>query len=153
MPESKLGAGLALVRIQAQQAHPLRQALLRPHQTLDEVGFPGDGAPGAAHWAVRNGDRLVAVASLLPERPALGGAPGDWRVRGMATHPELRRRGLGAALIHACVEHAAARGGTALWCHARLAAVPFYRAQEFQELGEPFDEPEIGPHVLMWRAV
>ena len=137
--------------------YPLRQAWLRAHQTLSEVAFDGDQARGALHLAASRTGRVVAVASLLPEPPApTQGAPalpGDWRLRGMATAPEARRQGLASALIARCAEHAIALGGTALWCHARALAVPFYDALGFVALGSPFQVDSIGLHVFMWRSL
>lgn len=49
--------------------------------------------------------------------------------------------------------HVEARGGGLLWCNARLTAVGFYQRGGFETLGEPWEEPLIGPHVAMWKLV
>ncbi|HVY61008.1 MAG TPA: GNAT family N-acetyltransferase, partial [Planctomycetota bacterium] len=67
--------------------------------------------------------------------------------------PDLRRRGLGRALLEACAAHVAARGGTLLWCNARLSAADFYRACGFETVGEVFEVPRFGPHFIMRRPV
>ena len=93
----------------------------------------------------------MGIASLYREaRP--GGPEGGWRIRGMATEPDVRGEGFGAALVVACVEHVAARGGGELWCNARLGAVGFYRGAGFVVAGEEFDIPGIGTHVVMVRS-
>ncbi len=51
------------------------------------------------------------------------------------------------------IAHVAEHGGGMLWCNARLPALPLYRRAGFAEAGEPWDDPELGPHVVMWRAV
>ena len=71
----------------------------------------------------------------------------------MATRHDLRGRGIGAAVLGRAVAHVAGHGGGLLWCNARLPAVPLYRRAGFFEVGEPWDDPEIGPHVVMWRLV
>jgi GNAT superfamily N-acetyltransferase len=126
------------------------------------VRLRGDEVPEALHVGAFVAGELLGIASVLPERPALlppaaGVAmhplPGDWRLRGMAVRVDARRHGLGRALLEAAVAHAIAKGGTALWCHARIAAQPFYTALGMRTEGAPFDVPEIGPHVFMWMPL
>jgi predicted GNAT family N-acyltransferase len=71
----------------------------------------------------------------------------------MATAPEVRGRGFGAALLAASVSHVAGQGGGELWCNARLAAVGFYAARGFEVVSDEFDVPDIGPHVVMATTV
>ena len=98
-----------------------------------------------------DGDRLVGIASLYRE-DRRGGPAGGWRLRGMATDPGVRGAGFGAALLAWCIEHAAAAGGSEVWCNARMVAVDFYRRFGFQVVSEEFDIPGIGPHVVMARS-
>ena len=69
----------------------------------------------------------------------------------MATEPDVRGAGFGAALVAACIEHAAASGGGEVWCNARMGAVGFYRRAGFDVVGDEFEIPAIGPHVVMVR--
>jgi ribosomal protein S18 acetylase RimI-like enzyme len=71
----------------------------------------------------------------------------------MATDPAYRGRGVGAAVLEALVAHARAGGGGVLWCNARVPAQRFYERAGLQTRGEPWEDPEIGPHVLMWRRL
>jgi ribosomal protein S18 acetylase RimI-like enzyme len=132
--------------VSAAETRTLRQEVLRPHQRLDEVGFAGDGLPGAAHFGAFVGGEMVATATVHPDE-------GTWRLRGMATRDGFRGRGLGGALVQACVEHARASGGKEMWCNARLKAADFYRRHGFEVRGEVFELPEIGPHLYMRRAL
>jgi GNAT superfamily N-acetyltransferase len=74
--------------------------------------------------AVENGE-LAGIASIAPGECPLVPSDAPWRLRGMAVAPEMQRRGFGAALIGACVEHIRANGGTLLWCNGRTSALPF----------------------------
>lgn len=147
---------------------PLRQAVLRPHQALEACRFPGDDAPGAFHLGAHDpAGRLLAVASFGPEpapaelRAALAGPDADadtppaadWRLRGMATLPDWRRRGLGQALLGEGLARLQGRGADLLWCNARLGALAFYRRAGLIAVGPSFDLPGIGPHRLMGRRV
>jgi GNAT superfamily N-acetyltransferase len=86
-----------------------------------------------------------------PTGDATGGA-WSWRLRWMAVLPELRNRGLGALLVAAASDHAEGQGATLLWCNARVPAVGLYRRAGFTVEGRPWEEPDIGPHVVMWRS-
>jgi predicted GNAT family N-acyltransferase len=130
-------------QVSAAETRPLRKEVLRPHQRLDEVGFAGDEVPGAAHFGAFVQMHMVATATVHPED--------GWRLRGMATKEGFRGRGLGGALVEACLKHVAREGGTSVWCNARLKATDFYRRHGFEARGEVFELPEIGPHVKMIR--
>ena len=130
---------------------PLRQRVLRPHQSVSEVGFEGD-ATGTHFAAFNNSSAIVGVVSLIVEPPDERGAP-SWRLRGMATEPALQRQGVGRALMSGLLDFVARSGGGAIWCNARLHAVGFYELFGFVVTGEIFEEPDIGPHVRMARVV
>ena len=147
--------------IAPEQTHALRIAVLRPGASAEQVEFPGDRNSATLHVGTFIGDSLAAIASIYrePRAPSDPGraerapdhdVPGAaWRLRGMASAPEHRRRGAGAAALSACVRHVAAAGGTLLWCNARIGAVAFYERAGWTVLGEEFDIPGIGPHLVM----
>jgi GNAT superfamily N-acetyltransferase len=123
----------------------LRQAVLRPHQTPDELA--SHETPDAFAVGVFAADALVAVGFVGPE-----GGPGAWRVRGMATVPEARGRGAGAAVLDALVDHALEQGATRIWCNARTPARTLYERAGFCVASDEFELPEIGPHYVMERT-
>jgi GNAT superfamily N-acetyltransferase len=97
---------------------------------------------------------VAGVVSVLrrppPWAPDLARA---WRLRGMATDGSRRRLGIGAALLAEVVGHVWAAGGGLLWCQARTPALSFYRRGGFHTRGDPWVDPEIGPHIAMERTV
>jgi GNAT superfamily N-acetyltransferase len=123
-------------------------AVLRPGQPPDAALYVGDDAVASVHLGAYDGDELVGVASLYAESRPDGPTPG-WRLRGMATAPSHRRRGVGRAVLDACLRHAADEGGTEVWCNARLVAVPFYEAAGFEVVSDEFEIAGIGPHHVM----
>lgn len=160
------GLHFEITPVGAEQTVPLRQRLLRPGSSLAACRFETDATPAALHLACFVGDEVVGIASVHAEPPpwdrgdagpdAHDGARdmGTWRLRGMATMPELRRRGVGRWLAAACMQHALDAGGTLVWCNARVTATGFYRALGFEARGEVFDIPAAGgPHVTMWRQL
>ena len=140
-------------RIAAADVRPLRQLVLRPGRPFAETAFPGDAAPGAAHFGAFRGGELLAVATLLdaphPERAGERAC----QVRGMASHPSVRGGGFGAAALAACVAEARARGAVLVWCNAREAALGFYLRAGFVATGERFEIPGVGPHFRAYREL
>lgn len=144
---------MRLTPIVAAATRPVRRAILRPTQAEHELVYPGDDAPDTLHAGAFEEERLVGIASIYREARAGSNDAGAWRLRGMATLPDVRGRGYGAALLRLCIEYAAARGGRVAWCNARTSAAGFYEALGFVREGEAFELPGIGPHFVMSRAI
>jgi predicted GNAT family N-acyltransferase len=149
------GAGVRVERVAAEVVRPLRQKVLRPHQTVADQVYEGDDAPGAAHFAAYGDDgQVIGIASITPEPHPREPAPEDWRLRGMATDPDGGRGlGAGAALLAACVGRARAAGAGRVWCNARSPVVGFYEREGFVVEGEEFEIAGIGPHFVMSLAL
>jgi GNAT superfamily N-acetyltransferase len=136
-------------RVEAAVTRPLRRRVLRPHETLDQLVLQGDDDPDAGHFAVIEGDEVVATGSVRRERPPWPAEGPAWRLRGMATTEDRRRRGLGGAVLAAAIAHVGDHGGGLVWCNARLPAVPFYQRAGFVTRGDRWEDPLIGPHIAM----
>lgn len=145
---------MRIVRVDVASTLALRQRVLRPHQTPAELAAESLAAPEAAYFAAfEAGDEPVAVGAIRRSAtPWPSGARDPWRLTGMATDPERRGRGLGAAVLAAALGHAEQAGGDLVWCNARTGALRFYERAGFVTVGEPWTDPMIGPHVRMWRA-
>lgn len=144
---------MQIKEVDAAAVRPLRQAVLRPHQRVEEVVLRGDDAADTLHLAAYDGAVVVGVATVT--REPCPGDPGeaDWRVRGMAVSTEMRRHGIGALLLSRCEAHARQRGGKRLWCHARVGARSFYERAGLTVRGGVFLLPEIGEHVAMSKPL
>jgi ribosomal protein S18 acetylase RimI-like enzyme len=118
----------------------------------------GAGADRSGAGADRSGEgerqrEVVAVGSIYPEAPPWEPEHvGAWRIRGMATRPDVRRRGLGRLVLESLISVAVGHDGDLVWCHARIGAVDFYRRAGFTTIAEPFDDG-IAVHVSMWRPL
>jgi GNAT superfamily N-acetyltransferase len=144
-----------VVRVLAASTYPLRHRVLHPELAPHRLELPGDEREGAVHLAAYDVDGgLVGVVSVIPEAPEWDPElPGPWRLRGMATAPEVRRQGVGAQLVAAVIDVVQDNRGGWLWCTARLAAVGFYQRLGFETRGGTWEEPIIGTHIAMLRPV
>lgn len=139
--------------IRTEDTYPLRLLVLRPGGTVEDCQWANDRLEGSFHLAAEVGEQRIAIGSFYPEKhPALSGWK-QFRLRGMATHPEFRGRGAGRRLLRFALEHLEGQQVDVLWCNAREVAVPFYEAMGFKVSGDAFDIPGIGLHYLMWRKV
>jgi ribosomal protein S18 acetylase RimI-like enzyme len=150
MAEPKFSRNAAEVRfIRTEETWPLRLAVLRPGRPIESVRFPGDDAPTTRHFGAFREGHLLGIASLysaeMPERPGLPA----FQLRGMATAPEARGRGLGRALVCASIAFTCEGDVQLLWCNARSGAVGFYRKLGFEIVGGEFEIPDVGPHFRM----
>jgi GNAT superfamily N-acetyltransferase len=139
--------GPEIRRIPVAQTRELRQAVLRPHESLEYLA--GHETEDAFALGAFEEDRLIGVG-FVGRDPH--GERGAWRVRGMATVPEARGRGVGGAILAELIEHAVEHGATRIWCNARIPARTLYERGGLRVVSEVFDVPKIGPHLVMeWR--
>jgi YbgC/YbaW family acyl-CoA thioester hydrolase len=109
--------------------------------------------PAELEWDEADATAVHAVATNRLGQPLATGrllhaAPGVAKVGRMAVHEAVRGSGLGAQVLHALADAAAARGDRQVVLHAQRTAEGFYRRLGFTPQGEPFEEAGI-PHVEM----
>lgn len=150
---SSLGDGLRVLAVPAELARPLRMAVLRPDDPPERPMHAREHAPETVHVAALEGEEVLSVGSVMPDPHPRDPRPGDWRLRGMATRPELRGRGIGALVLAECEHRARLGGARRIWCNARTPARSFYGRGGLRVEGEEFEIPGIGPHLLMAKRL
>jgi len=141
-------------RVDAADTFPLRQRVLRPHETHDELAARGAGDSDPCHFAAVDDGAVIGSAVVAREPPPLSpDRDPSWRLRGMATADDRRNEGVGAAVLEVVIEHVRRNGGGLLWCNARSRAVPFYERAGFATRGEGWNDPILGPHIAMEMLV
>lgn len=162
---------LILQNIHWRDTLPLRQAVLRPGLPPAASHFPGDEEEDTFHvGAVDPATGLVVGIGTfrrdpLPAAPALILADGrplpeadrarplPYRLRGMAVHPDHRRRGIGEKILREGERQLRARGAGLLWFNARRDAFAFYAANGYEFVSELFSIDGVGPHKVMLKRL
>jgi GNAT superfamily N-acetyltransferase len=142
-----------IAAITAADTLDVRRPVLRPGRPPEDARYAGDDDAETLHLGAFVDGRLVGVATIIREPPPGEDDPGAWRVRGMATLPDHRGRGLGARLLDGLLEHARGSGGRWVWCTARIGAVSLYRRAGFEPEGAPFEIPGIGQHLVLRKSL
>ncbi len=153
----KRAMNINIRRLKTQAILALRQKLLRPEHSLDECRFAEDNDDMTSHFGAYTGKLLIGIVTVFPENfpDALNGdiCSSAWRLRAMATLPQLRGLGIGRDLVSHCSAYVIFQGGSLLWCNARSHAVKFYEKCGFQQYGDEFDIDRIGPHYCMLKKL
>lgn len=156
LPSTVPPSYLALMRIlfiKAADTYPLRLQVLRPGGLEEDVHFANDRLVGAFHLGVHIGEHRICVGSFYPEaHPELTGWK-QYRLRGMATHPDFQGQGAGAKLMAFAADQLKARHADLVWCNARIKAVSFYERAGLVITGPAFEIPGIGTHYVMSRKL
>lgn len=144
---------MKVLRISAQDTYDIRHQMLRQGRPKEEVHFPHDDDDQTFHLGAFIEGKLVSVASFYFENHPDLPDEYQYRLRGMATLADHQHIGLSSALLKMAFPIIKQNLCTLLWCNARTSAMGFYQKVGFEKVGEEFDIPTVGPHVLMFKSI
>tara|TARA_B110000046_G_scaffold177001_1_gene203303 strand:+ start:1235 stop:1684 length:450 start_codon:yes stop_codon:yes gene_type:complete len=141
-------------KVDASQIRDLRYKVLWPHlEGPDACQIAPDSADSTFHMAAIADGKVVGTATLIVDINPRFTEKNQYRLRAMATDPEMRGYGVGAQLVMKAIEELKKKNVKLLWCDARLIATGFYEKQDFKIKGRVYQVPKIGPHKLMYKAL
>ncbi|MFB0636628.1 GNAT family N-acetyltransferase [Bacillus rugosus] len=144
---------LEVKTISAEDTYEIRHRILRPHQSIEQCKYEQDHAEGTFHLGAFYEGTLISIASFFPQKQPLITASSAYRLRGMATLEGYRDQKAGSTLIKYAEQKLADRGVQAVWCNARHHVKGYYAKLGWEELGEPFEIPGIGTHIVMYKTL
>ena len=109
-----------------------------------------DEREDAIHLGAFLDDQLVAVCSLFEMHSSKIEDKKQYRLRAMASLPEVRGSGAGKMIVQEALRLVEAKGMEVLWCDARKVALGFYEKLGFERIDEWYEVPKIGPHQFMY---
>lgn len=112
--------------------------------------FVGDDEPTTIHFGAFIGSDAVCCLSLMMN---YYDGQHAYQLRGMATAPELVRKGIGSGLLSLAEQHVVSAGIHILWCNSQKRAEEFYRKQGWTTVSAEFDVAGVGPHVKMIKRI
>lgn len=138
---------ITVKQILADQTRPLRHLVLWPHiENESDCVIDIDNREDAIHLGAFLDNNIVGVCSLFRmESPRLE-HPKQYRLRAMATHPDVRGMHAGQAIVEHAIEQIRSMGYDVLWCDARKIALGFYEKMGFTIIDEWYEVRNIGPH-------
>ncbi|MGG4420277.1 GNAT family N-acetyltransferase [Bacillus subtilis] len=144
---------LEVKTISAEDTYEIRHRILRPHQSIEQCKYEEDHAKGSFHLGAFFEGKLISIASFFPQNQPLITESPAYRLRGMATLEGYRDQKGGSTLIKHEEEKLAENGVQAVWCNARSHVKGYYSKLGWEELGEPFEIPGIGTHIVMYKTL
>jgi len=137
----------------AKDIRPLRSLVLRPNLPIETTFYDLDDGNETFHLASIMNNTIISIGTFYPENDIELQTKKGFRLRGMATHPDYRRKSAATKLMKESFILLKEKKCDILWCNARLIAVEFYKSLGFKKIGEIFDIPSIGPHYKMYKSI
>ena len=144
---------MKIKKVSAQQIRILRHKVLRQGKPFSTTTYQRDNYKETFHLAFMKDSEPISCATFYPEKSSLISSTKAYRLRGMATLEEHRKKGYGKKIMSKAIEEIKKRKGNFLWCNARLIAVEFYKKTGFSSIGEQFNISDIGPHYFMYKKL
>ncbi len=138
-------------KIHVSETYPLRQAILRPNQDLEQCQYPGDLDENTGHFGAYAGEDLVGIVSIYQCNNQLLLPEAACQLRAMATVERVRGMGIGFKLLQRAEEHASMLSMKHIWANARTSACGFYRKAGYRIEGEEFVIAGVGPHYTVLK--
>ena len=144
---------MLIKKVNAFDIRKIRHRNLRQGKPFSTTAYKKDNEKKTFHLACIYNNVTISCATFYPENNKFFPNEKSYRLRGMATDTEYRKRGIGKKILLQAFEEIKKKKGTLLWCNARLSAVEFYKKLGLQTIGKEFDISDIGPHYLMYKKM
>ena len=144
---------MLITEVKASKIRRVRHRNLRQGKPFSTTAYKKDNEKKTFHLACIHNNITISCATFYPENNKFFPNEKSYRLRGMATDTEYRKRGIGKKILLQAFEEIKKKKGTLLWCNARLIAVEFYKKLGLQTIGKEFYISDIGPHYLMYKKM
>ena len=129
----------------------LRHQVLRIGKPITTCHFEGDQNLSTFHFGIFINQEAIACVSMLKKNHPSIDDKKAYQLRGMAVLPEFQGQKIGKLLLRKAEQHLAQLDIETIWCNVRTSAIRFYEKNQYLQIGDPFQIPEVGSHVLMYK--
>ncbi len=144
---------MLIKEVKASKIRRVRYRNLRQGKSYSTTSYKRDDENKTFHLACIYNNKIISCATFYPENNSFFLKENAYRLRGMATDLEYRKKGIGKKIMLQAFEKIKKKKGTLLWCNARLVAIEFYKKLGLQIKGEEFNIKDIGKHYLMYKKI
>jgi len=138
-------------KIAATETYSVRLPVLRKGKPIESCHFDGDDLETTLHFGLYLDPELVGIISLFKKNNPSFSEKNQYQIRGMAVLENHRKKDFGKTLIIHCEEECNNQGVDLIWFNARIEAVGFYEKMGYQKEGIPFNIPDVGKHIVMFK--
>ena len=138
--------------VSVSELYALRNLVLRPGEPLHTTFYDKDHDVDTFHLAISIESKVLCIATFYPEKMDGVYSRNPYRLRGMATHPDFRRKSAATKLMKESFVFLKQKECDILWCNARLIAVEFYKSLGFV-IGDPYESDTGIPHKTMSKVI
>jgi GNAT superfamily N-acetyltransferase len=138
-------------KIAAAETYSVRLPVLRKGKPMESCRFDGDDLETTQHFGFYLNRKLVGIISLFRNNSPSFSEKKQCQIRGMAVLECHRKKDFGRALINHSEKDCKDHEVDLIWFNARMEATGFYEKMGYQKKGIPFDIPDVGEHIVMFK--
>ncbi|PWH81704.1 GNAT family N-acetyltransferase [Algibacter marinivivus] len=140
-------------QINAEETHTVRHPVLRTGKPIESCIFNGDNLKSTIHLGIFIKDQLVGISSFFKNSNPNILEENQYQLRGMAILKSFQGKGLGNIILKQGEDLLKEKKIKILWCNAREVAIHFYKKNNYQIIGKPFNIKQIGIHYVMYKTL
>lgn len=144
---------IIIKKIAASETYSVRLSVLRKGKPIESCHFDSDTLKTTQHFGLYLHQELVGIISLFNKSNPDFSAKNQCQIRGMAVLENHQKKDFGKALIVYCEKECKKQHFELIWFNARLKAVEFYEKMGYKKIGIPFEIPDVGEHILMFKKI
>jgi GNAT superfamily N-acetyltransferase len=129
----------------------VRHPVLRAGKPIESCIFDGDDLETTLHFGLYLAQELVGIISLFKKSNSIFKEENQYQIRGMAVLQNQQKKDFGKALILYSEAYCKNQNVNLIWFNARVEAVGFYEKMGYQKIGNTFEIPDVGVHILMFK--
>lgn len=144
---------IRIEKISAEETYPIRHKILRPHQSFEDSKYDTDHLDTTLHVGAIADGTIISIASFSKVTHHELTSSKQYQLRAMATLPEFRRQNMGKSIVAYAEKVLKEKKIDFIWCKARIEVKGYYEKLGFEPMGDVFEYPGLGPHIIMVKKL